>query len=56
MSELFIGRTTMATANDAVLAQAIYDAFYKAALAMSDDELKAMSWFGRNVRAVKAAA
>jgi hypothetical protein len=46
----------MATAHDAVLAQAIYDAFLKAAHAMSDEQLKSMSWFGRNVTALKAAA
>lgn len=46
----------MAPANDAEFAQAIYDAFLKAALAMSDEQLKSMSWFGRNVTALKAAA
>lgn len=40
----------MAPANDAEFAQAIYDAFLKAALAMSDEQLKSMSWFGRNWR------
>lgn len=45
----------MATAHDAVLAQAIYDAFLKAALAMGDD-IKTLSWFGRNVKAAAKAA
>ncbi len=40
----------MATTHDPVLAQAIYDAFLKAAIAMGDD-IKTMSWFGRNVKA-----